>query len=206
LGETTLQITSSWREEDGALAAYRSDGNGILRVRGENVQALAFPTVLPGSSLVVAMAETRGRAKIWLGTASPRVSSIFADGRTTHVYPRVFRTRKINCLFARWRQGIVDRQPVRDYIDGMAFYSAELSCRQPWPASRFSLYLRDHDGNVWAGTTRGLFAHQRLWRFRSPMRATFGSGGINALFEGSRRESLGGRWDAAWSASETAHL
>ena len=54
LGRTTLQITSSWQEEDGALL-LTDLMDGIFRVRGENVQALAFPTVLPGSSLVVAM-------------------------------------------------------------------------------------------------------------------------------------------------------
>jgi len=64
LRRTTLEVASSWREEDGA-SLLTDLIDGILRVRGENVQVLAPPTVLP-PSLVLAMAETRD-GKIWLG-------------------------------------------------------------------------------------------------------------------------------------------
>src|SRR5580704_13761182 len=56
LRRTTLEAVSSWRERDGAtLLTDLMDG--ILRVRGESVQMLASPTVLP-PSLVLGMAET----------------------------------------------------------------------------------------------------------------------------------------------------
>ena len=57
LRRTTLEVASSWREEDGA-SLLTDLIDGMLRVRGENVQVLAPPTVLP-PSLVLAMAEAR---------------------------------------------------------------------------------------------------------------------------------------------------
>ena len=80
LRRTTLEVASSWREEDGA-SLLTDLIDGILRVRGENFQVLAPPTVLP-PSLVLAIAETRD-GKIWLGTVAGLF--YFADGRTTSV-------------------------------------------------------------------------------------------------------------------------
>ena len=91
LRRTTLEVASSWREEDGA-SLLTDLIDGMLRVRGENVQVLAPPAVLP-PSLVLAMAETRD-GKIWLGTAAGLF--YFADGRTTHVTG--ISDKKINCL------------------------------------------------------------------------------------------------------------
>src|SRR6266478_3721164 len=91
LQRRTLEVASSWREEDGA-SLLTDLIDGVLRVRGEDVQVLAPPAVLP-PSLVLAMAKTRD-GKIWLGTAAGLFS--FADGRTTRVTG--ISDTKINCL------------------------------------------------------------------------------------------------------------
>src|ERR1700682_2501415 len=91
LRRTTLEVAGSWREEDGgSLLTDLIDG--LLRVRGDNVQVLAAPAVLP-PSLVLAMAEARD-GKIWLGTAAGLF--YFADWRTTRVSG--ISDKKINCL------------------------------------------------------------------------------------------------------------
>src|SRR5467141_1978129 len=177
LGRTTLQITSSWREEDGALL-LTDLMDGILRVRGENVQALAFPTVLPGSSLVVAMAETRD-GKIWLGTAAAGLF-YFADGRTTHVTAGL-PDKKINCLLP-----VGDKELWIGTGKGLYRWNGVLFSRVELPPALASVQvltlLRDHDGNVWAGTTRGLLRINASGVSFSD-EGYFGSGGINALFE-----------------------
>jgi len=66
--------------------------DGILLVRGENVQVLAPPILLP-PSLVLALAETRD-SKIWLGTTAGLF--YFSDGRTTRA--KGVSDKKINCL------------------------------------------------------------------------------------------------------------
>src|SRR6202051_3597877 len=91
LRRTTLEAAGSWREEDGA-SLLTDLIDGMLRVRGENVQVIAAPAVLP-PSLVLAMAETRD-GKIWLGTAAGLF--YFADGRTTSVIG--ISDKKLNCL------------------------------------------------------------------------------------------------------------
>jgi len=54
--------------------------------------------------------------------------------------------------------------------------------REPWPAVQVLALLRDHDGNVWAGTTRGLLRINASGVSFSD-ESDFGSGSINALFE-----------------------
>src|SRR6266550_7212207 len=80
LRRTTLEVASSWREEDGA-SLLTDLIDGVLRVRGEDVQVLAPPAVLP-PSLVLAMAETQD-GTIWLGTAAGLF--YFVDGETTRI-------------------------------------------------------------------------------------------------------------------------
>src|SRR5467141_2510612 len=177
LGRTTLQITSNWRGEDGALL-LADLMDGILRVRGENVQVLAFPTVLPGSSLVVAMAETRD-GKIWLGTAAEGLS-YFADGRTTRVTAGL-PDKKINCLLP-----VGDKELWVGTGKGLYRWNGVLFTRVDLPPALAGVQvltlLRDHDGNVWAGTTRGLLRINPSGVSFSD-EGDFGSGGINALFE-----------------------
>jgi ligand-binding sensor domain-containing protein len=174
LGRTTLEVASSWREEDGA-SLLTDLIDGILRVRGKNVQVIASPAVLP-PSLVLAMAETRD-GKIWLGTAAGLF--YFADGRTTGVTG--ISNKKINCLLP-----VGDRELWVGTSKGLYRWNGTLFSRvnlPPAPASIEVLaLLRDHDGNIWAGTSRGLFRINAFGVSFSD-ESDFGGRGINALFE-----------------------
>src|SRR6266849_1393007 len=174
LRRTTLEVVSSWREEDGA-SLFTDLIDGILRVRGQNVQVLAPPAVLP-PSLVLAMAETRD-GKIWLGTATGLF--YFADGRTTRVTG--ISDKKINCLLP-----VGDRELWVGTSKGLYRWNGTLFSRVSLPPARATVevlaLLRDHDGNIWAGTTRGLFRINAFGVSFSD-ESDFGGRGINALFE-----------------------
>src|SRR5713101_6916177 len=174
LRRTTLEVASSWREEDGA-SLLTDLIDGILRIRGENVQVLAPPTVLP-PSLVLAMAETRD-GKIWLGTVAGLF--YFADGRTTRVTG--ISDKKINCLLP-----VGDKELWIGTSKGLYRWNGTLLGRVELPRGLAGVQvltlLRDQDGNVWGGTTRGLLRINAAGVLFSD-EGDFGSGGINALFE-----------------------
>jgi len=175
LRRTTLEVISSWRKEDGALV-LTDILDGILLVRGENVQVLAPPILLP-PSLVLALAETRD-GKIWLGTATAGLF-YFAEGRSTRV--KGVSDKKINCLLP-----IGDRELWVGTSKGLYRWNGTVLGRVRLPQAlddvQVLALLRDHDGNVWAGTTRGLLRINASGVSVSDQGA-FESGGINALFE-----------------------
>src|SRR5260370_116347 len=147
----------------------------MLRVRGDNVQVLAPPAVLP-PSLVLAMAETRD-GKIWLGTAAGLF--YFADGRTTRVTG--ISDKKINCLLPVGdRELWVGTGKVLYRGNGTVFSRVNLP--SALATVEVLTLLRDHDGNIWAGTARGLFRINAFGVSFSD-ESDFGDRGINALFE-----------------------
>jgi ligand-binding sensor domain-containing protein/signal transduction histidine kinase len=174
LRRTTLEVASSWREEDGA-SLLTDLIDGMLRVRGDDVQVLAPPATLP-PSLVLAMAETRG-GKIWLGTAAGLF--YFADGRTTRVTD--IADKKINCLLP-----VGDRELWIGTSKGLYRGNGTLFSRVNLPPALATVevlaLLRDHDGNIWAGTTRGL-VRINAFGVSFSEESDFGGRGINALFE-----------------------
>jgi ligand-binding sensor domain-containing protein/signal transduction histidine kinase len=174
LRRTTLEVAGSWREEGGA-SLLTDLIDGMLRVRGDNVQVLAAPAVLP-PSLVLAMAEARD-GKIWLGTAAGLF--YFADGRTTRVTG--ISDKKINCLLP-----VGDRELWVGTSKGLYRGNGTLFSRVNLPPALATVevlaLLRDHDGNIWAGTTRGLFRINAFGVSFSD-ESDFGGRGINALFE-----------------------
>ena len=174
LRRTSLGVVSTWREEDGAwLITNLTDG--ILRIRGENVQPLVPLAALP-PSLVIAITETRD-GKIWLGTTGGLF--YFADGRTTRVTG--ISDKKINCLLP-----VGERELWVGTGKGLYHWNGALFGRVNLPpalaTAEVLALLRDHDGNVWAGTTRGLLRINASGVSFSD-EGDFGSGGINALFE-----------------------
>src|SRR5467141_4308403 len=174
LRRTTLEVASSWREEDGA-SLLTDLIDGMLRVRGESVQVLAPPAVLP-PSLVLAIAKTRD-GKIWLGTAAGLF--YFADRRTTRVTG--ISDTKINCLLP-----VGDRELWVGTSKGLYRGNGTLFSRVDLPpalaTAEVLALLRDHDGNIWAGTTRGLFRINAFGVSFSD-ESDFGGRGIDALFE-----------------------
>src|SRR6266853_1579938 len=174
LRRTTLEVAGSWREEDGA-SLLTDLIDGMLRVRGDNVQVLAAPAVLP-PSLVLAMAEARD-GKIWLGTAAGLF--YFADGRTTSVTGTS--DKKINCLLP-----VGDRELWVGTSKGLYRGNGTLFSRVDLPSALATAevlaLLRDHDGNIWAGTTRGLLRINAFGVSFSD-ESDFGGRGVDALFE-----------------------
>src|SRR6266403_1447545 len=116
---------------------------------------------------------------------------------------KVFRIRKSIVCYPLVT-GNCGSVPAKVYIDGMALYSAELSCRKPWPTSRFSLFCGTTMAMSGPGQ-REVFCESTPLAFRSPMRATSEAEGSTLSLRIAKGIS-GLEVDAAWNASETAHL
>jgi signal transduction histidine kinase/ligand-binding sensor domain-containing protein len=172
-----VQVSAIWREENGGILLY--DGvAGILRVRKEKVEVLALPTILPGSALVVSMAETHD-GKIWLGTPSQSLYYL-SNGKVSH--PTVgLPDKKINCLLPVGEKELwVGTDKGLFHWDGAAFSRFELPVAVA--GAQVLTLLRDHDANIWVGTTRGLLRIKGSDVSLSSEN-DFESGGVDALFE-----------------------
>ena len=173
LRRTSLAAISTWRKEDGALLLTVLI-DGILLVRGENVQVLAPPSLLP-PSLVLALAETRDR-KIWLGTTAGLF--YIADGRTTRANGV---SEKVNCLLP-----LGDRELWAGTSKGLYRWDGAQLSKVKLPQALADVQVlalvRDHDGNIWAGTTQGLLRINDSGVAVSDG-GSFERGGVNALFE-----------------------
>ena len=176
-GTSPVQITAASRERDGTMLI--ADALiGILRIQKGGVEVLAPAPVLPGSSLIVAMAKT-GDSKIWLGTLAEGLFS-FADGRTTHAAGGL-PTKRIICLLAVGENELwvsTDKGVFRG--DGKSFLPVALPSGAA--GAQVLTMLQDRDGNVWLGTTIGLLQIGHDGVLLSDIR-DFGNGGVNALFE-----------------------
>lgn len=176
-GTSFIQLTAASREKDGTMLIADAM-KGVLRVRNGTVEALAQAPVLPGSSLIVATAET-GDGKIWLGTLAEGLFSL-SEGGTTHVTTGL-RTKRINCLLSVGEKELwigTDKGVFRG--NGASFQPVAL----PSDAADAQVLtmLQDHNGNVWLGTTVGLLRVDPEGAWSSYIR-DFGSGSVNALFE-----------------------
>jgi ligand-binding sensor domain-containing protein len=152
---------------------------GTFRFKGDEIQRLAAPTVLPGSSPVISMAET-AEGKIWMGTLGAGLF-LFADGQAGKIDAGLA-DRKINCLLPISNEELwVGTDTGLYHGNGNGFRRAEL------PSSLSSVQvlsmLRDRDSNIWVGTTRGLLRINAKGTSFSEERELRGDGGINALFE-----------------------
>jgi ligand-binding sensor domain-containing protein len=176
-GSSPVQITAAWREENGATLI--ADGSiGILRVQNESVELLATAPVLPGSSLIVAMTKT-GDGRIWLGTLAEGLFSL-ANGRVTHIATQL-QGKRINCLLPVGQNQLwVGTDAGLYHGDGATFRNVALP--QSGVGAQVLTMLRDHHGNIWLGTTRGLLRIDPNGRLFSD-ESDFGNGDINALFE-----------------------
>jgi signal transduction histidine kinase/ligand-binding sensor domain-containing protein len=151
---------------------------GILRVQKGVVEVLAPGPVLPGSSLIVALARTSD-GKIWLGTLAEGLFSL-ADGRTTPITTGIT-TRRINCLLAVGEKELwvgTDKGVFRG--DGRSFHPVLLPTGAA--GAQVLTMLQDHNGNVWLGTTAGLLQIDLHGVFSSDVK-DFGNSSVNALFE-----------------------
>ncbi len=174
----TSQITAVSKDSNGGVLL--SDiAKGTFRFKGDEIQRLAAPTVLPGSSPVISMAET-AEGKIWMGTLGAGLF-LFADGRAGKIDAGL-PDRKINCLLPISNEELwVGTDTGLYHGNGNGFRRAEL------PSSLSSVQvlsmLRDRDSNIWVGTTRGLLRINAKGTSFSEENELRGDGGINILFE-----------------------
>jgi signal transduction histidine kinase/ligand-binding sensor domain-containing protein len=174
-GRTVSQVTAILRETNGGVLIADLSA-GLLRFRGEESEGLASPTLLPGSSPVISMAETLD-GKIWMGTLGAGLF-YFAQGRATNVGSGLV-DRKINCLLP-----VGDREMWVGTDTGLFRWNGTALRRAGLPPSlaraQILTMLRDRDSNVWVGTTRGLL---RINAGVDSVAEEKDLRGINALFE-----------------------
>ena len=174
----TSQITAVSKDSNGGVLL--SDiVHGTFRFKGDEIQRLAAPTVLPGSSPVISMAET-AEGKIWMGTLGAGLF-LFADGRAGKIDAGL-PDRKINCLLP------ISNEELWVGTDYGLYHGNDKGLRRAeLPSSLGSVQvlsmLRDRDSNIWVGTTRGLLRINAKGTSFSEERELRGDGGINALFE-----------------------
>ena len=174
----TSQITAVSKDSGGGILL--SDiVNGTFRFKGDEARKLAAPTVLPGSSPVISMAET-AEGKIWMGTLGAGLF-LLADGRADKIDAGL-PDRKINCLLPISNDELwVGTDYGLYHGNDKGFHRAEL------PSSLGSVQvlsmLRDRDSNIWVGTARGLLRINAKGTSFSEERELRGNSGINALFE-----------------------
>jgi PAS domain S-box-containing protein len=175
---TVTQVTAIARE-NGAGMLLSDLISGTLRLRRGKLDLVAPATILPGSSVTMAIAETNG-GKIWLGTLGAGLFYL-ENGRATRVTRGLTET-KINCLLPVGEQELwvgTDHGLFR--WNGTAFRRAGLG---PSLSDQSVLtILRDRDSNIWVGTTRGLL---RINADGTPFAEEEGmqrAGAVNALFE-----------------------
>ena len=176
--EMTSQITAVSKDSKGGVLV--SDiAQGTFGFRGDKVQKLAAPAVLPGSSPVISLAETT-EGKIWMGTLGAGLFSL-AGGRATNVNAGL-PDRKINCLLPIGNQELwVGTDTGLYHGNGNDFRRVEFP--SSLGAVQVLSMLRDRDANVWVGTARGLLRINAKGVSFSEERKLRGNGGINALFE-----------------------
>ena len=192
LARTAVQVTTIEKNKDGSMLL--ADGiSGILRVRGESIERLEPPNVLPGSESVVAMAES-GDGKIWLGTPAQGLFH-FENGQAKAVDSGL-PTRKINCLLpGGGNELLVGTDSGLFRGDGSHFTQVALP-KEAKDAQVLTM-LRDSQSNLWVGTSKGLIylGSEGVW-FSDEN--SFASGGVTALLE----DREGNLWVGAASGLE----
>jgi PAS domain S-box-containing protein len=172
------QITAVSKDSNGGVLL--SDiAKGTFRFKGDEIQRLAMPTVLPGSSPVISMAET-AEGKIWMGTLGAGLF-LFADGRAGKIDAGL-PDRKINCLLPISNEELwVGTDYGLYHGNGNGFRRVEL----PSFLGNVQVLsiLRDRESNIWVGTTRGLLRINGKGISFSEENELRGDGGITVLFE-----------------------
>jgi len=170
-------VTAMWSEPNGGVLISDLLG-GLVRFRGEKLEVVARPGVLPQFSVVISLAETPD-GTIWMGTLGAGLSYL-ANGRVTTVTLGL-PYRKINCLLPISATELwvgTDEGLLR--WDG----SALSRIRLPTPGDLQVLtMLRDRDSNVWVGTAKGLLRINAAGVSLLEKKDSLGEEAVNALFE-----------------------
>jgi signal transduction histidine kinase/ligand-binding sensor domain-containing protein len=174
----TSQVTAVSKDRNGDVLV--SDViNGTFRFEAENTQRVLTPTMLPGASPVISIAETSD-GKIWLGTLGAGLF-LLADRHAAAVNA-AFPERKINCLLPIRQEDLLVGTD-----NGLYHWNGKDYRREALPSSLGNLQilsmLRDRDSNIWVATDRGLLRLNRSGTSFSEEKELRGNGAINVLFE-----------------------
>jgi signal transduction histidine kinase/ligand-binding sensor domain-containing protein len=177
-GPLSSHVTAVSKDRNGAVLISDVVA-GTFRFEGENPQRIATPTMLPGSSPVISMAET-SEGRLWLGTLGAGLF-LLADSHAAAVNA-AFPERKINCLLPISKHDLFVGTD-----NGLYHWHDQEYRRETLPSSLGNLQilslLQDRDSNVWVGTDRGLLRINAKGTSFSAEGELRGSGAINMLFE-----------------------
>jgi signal transduction histidine kinase/ligand-binding sensor domain-containing protein len=178
VGPLSPHVTAVSKDRNGAVL-ISDPVKGTFRFEAENIQRVATPTMLPGSSPVISMAET-SEGRIWLGTLGAGLF-LLADSHAAAVNA-AFPERKINCLLS-----ISEHDLLVGTDNGLYQWNDQGYRREALPSSLGNLQilslLQDRDSNVWVGTDRGLLRITTKGASFSDEKELRGNGAINVLFE-----------------------
>jgi signal transduction histidine kinase/ligand-binding sensor domain-containing protein len=178
VGPLSPHVTAVSKDRNGAVL-ISDPVKGTFRFEAENIQRVATPTMLPGSSPVISMAET-SEGRIWLGTLGAGLF-LLADSHAAAVNA-AFPERKINCLLS-----ISEHDLLVGTDNGLYQWNDLGYRREALPSSLGNLQilslLQDRDSNVWVGTDRGLVRITTKGASFSDEKELRGNGAINVLFE-----------------------
>jgi ligand-binding sensor domain-containing protein/signal transduction histidine kinase len=178
LGRSISQVTAISKGTNGGVLLSDVSA-GLLLFRGEQSDILAHPTLLPGSSPLLSMAQSPD-GKVWAGTLGAGLFYI-EQGRASHVASNL-PDRKINCLLA-----VGDHELWIGTDNGLYRWDGTVLSSNELPLSRAGAQvlamLRDRDSNIWVGTTKGLLRINSGGTEISEETELRGNGGINALLE-----------------------
>jgi signal transduction histidine kinase/ligand-binding sensor domain-containing protein len=177
-GPLSSHVTAVSKDKNGAVLV--SDVvSGTFRFEGENTPRVATPTMLPGSSPVISMAET-SKGSIWLGTLGAGLF-LLADSHAAAVNA-AFPERKINCLLPISKHDLLVGTD-----NGLYHWHDQDYRREALPSTLGTLQilslLQDRDSNVWVGTDHGLVRVNARGTSFSEEKELRGNGAINVLFE-----------------------
>src|SRR5712671_1315415 len=177
-GPTVSHVTAMGKGQPGGALLSDLIG-GILRFRRENLEIVTSQNVVPGSSPVISIAETRD-GRIWIGTLGKGLFYV-ENGRVTHVTAG-FPDNKINCLLP-----LDDNNLWVGTDSGLFHWNGTELKRAALPATLREVQvlsmLRDRDSNSWIGTARGLIRINAGGVALAEEKVLRGDGGINAIFE-----------------------
>jgi signal transduction histidine kinase/ligand-binding sensor domain-containing protein len=178
VGPLSSHVTAVSKDKNGAVL-ISDPAKGTFRFEAENIQRVATPTMLPGSSPVISMAET-SEGGIWLGTLGAGLFFL-ADSHAAAVNA-AFPGRKINCLLP------ISKNDLLVGTDNGVYHWADQGYRREvLPSALGNLQilslLQDRDSNVWVGTDRGLLRINAKGASFSEEKELRGNGAVNALFE-----------------------
>ena len=149
-GSTTSYVTAMWKENDGGVLLWDLM-SGLLRYRNGQVEVLAHRRGSLGK-IVISITQTPD-GKIWVGALGAGLSSATHDDIITE--SGTIPGTKASCLLPMGEtQVLVGTDKGLFRWNGSALSSIALP--PSVEGAQILTLLRDHNGHIWAGTTRGL--------------------------------------------------